>query len=177
MKKILYTALVRSKLIYGFETIKMSESVLKRTLGKLEGNCLKQACGLNYRSKTTSLTYGMGITPMVLYLYKRKISFTLELLKNQATSELMTKGTHETLSDVIASLGIFSEGNPLSGPEVYREMISKACIRKLHEIKEAEKKVKETPLVLSIAYLLDHRDVNNDDTLQYLLDPRRARRG
>jgi hypothetical protein len=176
LKKVLYTAVVRSKLIYGFETIRMSESMLKKTLGSLEGNCLKLACGLNNRSKTTILSYGMGITPIPLYIYKRKINFILELLKNQATNELVSSGTHETLGDVISSLGIPERDAPISQGS-YRSNLGKACLAKSLEIKNIEEKIQESPLILSVEYLLCHRNVANDDTLQYLLDPRRASRG
>jgi hypothetical protein len=176
MKKLLYTSLVRSKLTYGLETIEMKDSVLKKTLGKLEGNCLKSACGINYRSRTTTLVCAMGITPIGLYAYKRKIFFILELLKNQATNELISIGIHSTLRDTIESLGL-TEGDRRLGPGHYRVALGNACLEKINEIKLTEKKIRETSVVTAVEYLLSHRNLDNDDTLQYLLDPRRGRRG
>ncbi len=68
------TSLVRSKLTYDLETVKMADFIIKKYLGRLESNAIKIACGLNLRSKNTALLYGMGITPIALYLFKRKIS-------------------------------------------------------------------------------------------------------
>jgi hypothetical protein len=176
MKKLLYTSLVRSKLTYGLETIQMKKSFFNKTLAKLEGNCLKLSCGVNYRSRTTSLVCAMGITPIGTYIYKRKIHFILELLKNQATNELVSKGIHETLKETVQTLGVTKE-DMREGPSCYRVTLGNACLKKLKEIKTVEKIVKETPIVTAIEYLLNHRSLDNDDTLQYLLDPRRGRRG
>jgi hypothetical protein len=118
----------------------------------------------------------MGISPIALYIYKRKVSFILELLKNRATNELVSRGTHETVKDVICSLGI-EEGDVLRGRDNYRNLIGMVCINKLKSIKNIENDIKESPLVLAVEYLLNHRSMDNDDTLQYLLDPRRGKRG
>jgi hypothetical protein len=176
MKKNLYVSLVRSKLLYGLETVQMSESNQKSTLGRLEGNCLKMACGLNKRSKTTTLSYGMGITPIGLYLYKRKLNFIIELLNNRATNDLVSKGVHSTLADAIYTLGL-SEEEKLLGPSRYLTILGNACLTKLNEIKIKEKLIKESQVVEATSYLLNHRSRDNDDTLQYLLDPRRGTRG
>jgi hypothetical protein len=137
MKKLLYTSLVRSKLTYGIETIKINKTKLKKYLGGLESQCLKNACGVNTRSKSTSLIYGMGITPISLYIYKRKISFILQLLQNTATSELISHGVHETLSDIIESLGI-SKKDLNRGAEQYHVILKNTCKRKLAEIAQKE---------------------------------------
>ena len=176
MKKVLYTALVRSKLIYGLETIKMKDSTQKRTFKSLEGNCLKTAYGVNFRSKTASLSYGMGITPLGLYIHKRKLCFILVLLKNTATDELIYRGTHETLGDIIEKMGVRGEDIG-KGPEQYRVILGTACVNRLKMIDDMEKSIKISPVVVAIEYLLSHRSVDNDDTLQYLLDPRRGSRG
>jgi hypothetical protein len=41
-------------------------------------------------------------------------------------------------------------------------------------IRAIEKNIKESKLTVSIKYLLQNRNRENDDTLQYLLDPRRC---
>jgi hypothetical protein len=176
MKTLLYTSLVRSKLIYGLETIKMSRTCTKKYLSTLEGNCLKIACGLNTRSRTTTLLYGMGITPIGVYIYKRKVCFILQLINNRATNELISNGYHDSLGDILETIGIREEMKDL-GPESYRDEIKLACVDKLRELEEVEKEIKSTALVAAIEYLLRHRGVDNDDTLQYLLDPRRGSRG
>jgi hypothetical protein len=176
MKKILYTSLVRSKLIYGIETINMSKIELKRNLIKLESNCLKMACGVNLRSKSTSLIYGMGVTPIELYIYKRKLCFILQLLKNKATNDLVSRGTHETLKEIIKDLEVGVE-DVRQGPEWYHQSLRVACFTRLKEITEKEKIIKSIPVVIAVEYLLAHRSMDNDDTLQYLLDPRRGTRG
>jgi hypothetical protein len=154
----------------------MSESNQKTTLIRLEGNCLKMACGLNKRSKTTTLPYGMGITPIGLYLYRRKINFIIELLNNRATNDLESKGVHSTLADVIYTLGL-SEEEKLVGPTRYRTILGTACVTKLNEIKNKEKLIRKSQVVEATSYLLNHRSRDNYDTLQYLLDPRRGTRG
>jgi hypothetical protein len=118
----------------------------------------------------------MGITPIELYIYKRKICFILQLIRNRATNELISNGCHETLDDIIASIGIREEMK-LEGPVIYQGKIKLACCEKLREIASSEKIIKSTSLVTAVEFLLKERSVDNDDTLQYLLDPRRGSRG
>jgi hypothetical protein len=176
MKTLLYTSLVRSKLTYGLETINLSESKIKKYLSHLEGNALKNACGLNLRSRTTALLYGMKITPISLYLFKRKISFLLELLNNQATNELVAKGIHISMNDTIEKLKL-GQAYINFGENRYRGILRSTCINKLDLIKETEKRISESDLVVAVSYLLRHGSPYNVDTLQYLLDPRRSSRG
>ncbi len=176
MKTLLYTSLVRSKLTYGLETIILSETKIKKYFSQLEGNALKTACGLNIRSRSTALLYGMKITPISLYLFKRKISFLLELLNNQATNELVAKGIHNSMSDTIEKLNLVHTFLNL-GEDRYRGLLRSTCINKLELIKETEKRISESELVKAVSYLLRHGSPDNLDTLQYLLDPKRSGRG
>jgi hypothetical protein len=176
MKTLLYTSLVRSKLTYGLETLKMGDSVIKKCLGRLESNAIKIACGLNLRSKSTALLYGMGITPIDLYIFKRKISFILQLLKNQATCELIINGIHLSISDTIEKLGVHTNQLVLSADR-YRGMLRSICMNKLDQIRTIENSVRNSDLVLAVKYLLSNATSDNLDTLQYLLDPRRTSRG
>ena len=120
--------------------------------------------------------YAMGITPIALYLFKRKINFILELLKNTATSELITKGIHASIRDTIEKLDIKPTYVDL-GEERYRGIIRSRCLQKLASIKETENKIRGSDLVLAIGYLLGYPTPDNMDTLQYLLEPRRPSRG
>ena len=176
MKTLLYTSLVRSKITYGLETILLTSAKIKTHLSQLESRAIKTSYGLNLRSRSTSLLYAVGITPIAIYLIKRKINFILELLKNMATSELITKGVHRSLRDTIEILEIPFTYIEL-GEERYRGFLRSTCLRKLGEIKEVEKKILNSDLVLAIGYLLRNLTPDNLDTLQYLLDPRRSTRG
>ncbi len=176
MKSLLFTSLVCSKLTYGLETIKLTATKIKTQLSQLESSAIKIACGLNLRSRSTALLYAMGITPIALYLFKRKINFILQLLKNTATSELITKGIHASIRDTIEKLDIKSRYVDL-GEEIYRGIIRSRCLQKLAFIKETENKIRGLDLVLSISYLFGYPTPDNMDTLQYLLDPRRSSMG
>jgi hypothetical protein len=81
IKALLYTALVRSKLVYGFETINMGK---KNILGNLESNLIKNSYQLSKHSKTKILMYAMHISPMETYLLKRKINFLRQLANNES---------------------------------------------------------------------------------------------
>jgi hypothetical protein len=173
MKSLLYTSLVRSKLMYGMETIKFNKTEVKQNLTKPENYALKKSCGLNNHSKATSLIYAMDITPIALYLIKRKLLFILQLLANVATNELITKGIHRTLDDIFVLIGV--ERNHVTlGRDRYQGVIRSAVTKKLLEIKDGEMGIRKSGFVLSVKYLLENRSPNNDDTLQYLLDPRRV---
>ena len=52
-----------------------------------------------------------------------------------------------------------------------------ACIAKLEAIKTIELKLRESPITTSVRYLLNNRNKENDETVKYLLDPRRGKRG
>jgi hypothetical protein len=175
MKSLLYTSLVRSKLIYGFECIKLKKET-ELELSSLESNTLKKVCQLNKRSKSTNLLYAMGVTPLKLYILKRKLFFILQLLVNKATNELITLGVHRTLGDVLDIIGVKDEDLAL-GRDRYEGIVRSLVVKKLEEIKVTEKGIKDSRIVLSVNYLLRNRSKENSDTLQYLLDPRRCGRG
>jgi hypothetical protein len=175
MKSLLYTSLVRSKLVYGLEGINLEKNRAQKELTGLESNFIKKMCGLNKHSKTTSLMYALNVTPLKLYTYKRKLHFILQLLNNSSTSELLGLGVHETLKDVLDSIGINKDHVRL-GENRYRGIIRSLVIRKLDAIRESEKNIRESSLVVSLEYLLSQRTPENNDTLQYLLDPRRCER-
>jgi hypothetical protein len=176
MKSLLYTSLVRSKLVYGLEGIRMTKSSTKKDLTFLESYALKRSCGLNKYSKSTALLYALNITPISLYIYKRKLYFILQLLANTSTRELLSKRVHKTLNDIITSVGIKRE-HLILGEDRYRGLMRSLAIKKLEEIELKEKLIKNSKIVISVEYLLEHRSSENNDTLQYLLDPRRCGKG
>ena len=173
MKSLLYTSLVRSKLTYSLETIKLPHTYLKKELCTLENKVIKKACDI---SKTTLLMYALNITPLKLYLLKRKLNFILQLIRNRATCELISNGFHITLGDVIAKIGVAMKYLSLGGDR-YLGILRSACIARLEDIKLAEKIIIDSEYVQSIRYLLENSNSSNDDTLQYLLDPRRSGKG
>ena len=169
MKSLLYTSLVRSKLVYGLEGINLSKKLLKE-LTCLESRTLKRAFGVNKYSKSTALMYAINITPIELYIYKRKLYFILQLLANTATGELLSLGVHKTLDSVFRSIGIKKEDKDL-GRDRYRGVIRSRVLKKLDEIKTFEGQIKGTKLVTSLEYLLKNRSSVNSEIIQYLLDP------
>jgi hypothetical protein len=106
MKSLLYTSLVRSKLVYGLERIDIDKNACDKELTHLESNFIKKICGVNKYSKSTSLLYAMNITQFKLYLYKRKLHFILQLLNNKSTAELLSSGVHKTLTYMFDAIGI-----------------------------------------------------------------------
>ena len=92
MKTLLYGSLVKSKLIYGIETIKMTEKEVKANLTKFESTIIKRSFNLSYYCKTTPLMYALNLTPINLWVKRRKIFFILQLLKYEATKELILDG-------------------------------------------------------------------------------------
>jgi hypothetical protein len=170
---VLYTTFARSRLAYGFETISLKNNEIKTNLSKLESNQIKKACGLSIFSKSKLLIYALGLSPIEAALKKRKISFLKQLCNNKATADLIISGNHETLKDIYEFLGINYKKDIVLGEDAYLHEISRKCWLKLKEIKQTENRIKKTELVRCIKYLLNNRNFNNDDTLQYLLDPRR----
>ncbi len=57
--------------------------------------------------------YAINITPIELYIYKRKLYFILQLLANPATEELLCIGIHKTLDSVFRSIDIKKEDKEL----------------------------------------------------------------
>lgn len=173
MKCLLYTSLVRSKLLYGMECLNLKSKFVQKEISSLESNTLKRACGLNKLSKTTGLLYAMGITPLELYILKRKLFFILQLLQNKATNELVENGIHRSLDSTLELIGVNREHKQL-GPNRYRGIIRSLVVKKLEKIRDTEREIRESKLVQAVNYLLKHRNHENNDTLQYLLDPRRC---
>jgi hypothetical protein len=92
LKNLLYTSLARSKLVYGLETIKFTKKDQETLLSKLENNQIKRANNLSYHSKSKTLLYAMNISPIEVYLLKRKISFIIQLTNNETASDLLARG-------------------------------------------------------------------------------------
>ncbi len=175
MKSLLYTSLARSKLVYGLEVINF-DSKTQTKLSTLESNFIKRTCELNKFSKSTILLYALNITPIKLYALKRKLQFIIQILNNSSTKELIGKGKHESLTEIFENIGVNKDHFNL-GEDRYLGIIRSLTLRKLCDIIGCEKTIRETSLVVSLEYLLGRRTPENNDTLQYLLDPRRGRRG
>jgi len=152
--------------MYGFETITMKD--FKQHMSTLEANQIKKATNLSYHSKTKVLLYAMKITPIELYVFKRKIKFIVQLMNNEATADLLRLGANSSMRDIFERLEIDFENGPR-----YFDIIRRKCIAKLKEIQWAEFKLINHSLVRCIRYLLNNRNAPSDDAIQYLLDPRR----
>jgi hypothetical protein len=177
VKSLLYTSLARSKLVYGLETLNLKKNEIKSLFNTLEGNQVKRANNLSYNSKSKILIYAMGISPIEIYLLKRKLGFLIQLTNNEITSKLLEQGAHNTFKETFDLLDIVYDRDILLGNEEYLTLIRKKTLMKLSEIRIAETKIKNSKLVRCIKFLLNHRNVSNDDTIQYLLDPRRFKPG
>jgi hypothetical protein len=172
MKALLYTSLARSKLSYGLENIKISTKQMDK-LATFESNIIKRANGVSCNSRSTILLYAMEITPIKLYIIKRRISLLIQLLKNEATIELVSFGIHNTLNDIIDYIGVKKDHIELG--DTYRTALIRASKIKLKEIEDKEIEILNGELVTAIRYLINNRNEENEDTLQFLLDPRRQK--
>ena len=117
----------------------------------------------------------MNITPITLYILKRKIKFISSLLDNEATREMMQNGIHRSLNDVISYLGVTEMDANSSGPR-YMGILKSRSLAKIKEIELMEDMIRESELVKAIKFLLDEKNEYASNTLRYLLDPRRAKR-
>ena len=88
MKGLFSNSLCRSKLLYGIENTYLNTNELKE-LKSFDGNFIKIANGLSTRSKTTALCYSVGVSPLPFVLLKRKISFIMQLYRNELTNALL----------------------------------------------------------------------------------------
>ena len=50
--------------------------------------------------------YALNVTPIKLYIFKRKLQFIIQLLNNSSTKELVGKGIHNTLIETLEMIGI-----------------------------------------------------------------------
>jgi hypothetical protein len=85
-------------------------------------------------------------------------------------------GFHRSINETIKLIGV-KDGDKDGGPDRYQGVIKSLVLAKLAEIESVEKEIKNSKLVKTISYLLINRNRENDDTLQYLLDPRRCGEG
>jgi hypothetical protein len=104
MKGLSYNSLCRSKLANGMETIDLNEAELKN-LKTFEGNILKRANEISIRSRTTALTYAMGISTFEAMIYKRKIGFILQRINNDLTLQLIQKHECTTIAETLFRIG------------------------------------------------------------------------
>jgi hypothetical protein len=172
IKKLLYTSLVRSKLSYGMETCTFKPAEIKSLLGSLEAAQIKKSNNLSKFSKSKTLLYAIGVSPYEVYLLKRKISFLKQLANNEATQELLLAGNHSSLEDIMKYIKIDYLRDIGLGNSGYLDLIRGRCYSKLKDIERIEKEIKGCKIVRSIRFLLNNRTPDNDDTLQFLLDPR-----
>ena len=174
MKKLLNTQLCRAKLIYGIETIKMSKKEVNENLGKFEKTLTKKPFKISYYSKTTPLFYGLKITPINLWIIKRKIHFLIQLMNYKATKELILEDYCRTLSDILEYIGIKDKHKTSSA---YEELILSACTSKLRTIYINEDKITKSPMIRLISHLLNKMSEKNRNMVQFILDPRRCQNG
>jgi len=176
MKLLLYTSLVmRSKLLYGLETVFFKKKDLKKLLSTLEANQIKKAFNLSTRSKSRILLYALRISPIEITILKRKIGFLKQLCNNPATADLIRAGVARTLEDVYVFLDINYDRDIVEGSEIYLDEVRKKCYCRIKEILVAEKKIMNSDIVKSVRYLLNNRNPQNDDSVQYILDPSLSR--
>ena len=95
------------------------------------------------------LLYAMGITPLELYIFKKKLYFVIQLLNNSATNEIISAGIHVSVADVLAKIGINQEHVAL-GKARYHGLLRSLVIKKLDEIKLMEQKIKTSRLVIAL---------------------------
>ena len=75
-----------------------------------------------------------------------------------------------TLLKTVFYLGYeFDNINGIMDVQVVKQM----CLDAIKDIEIIEKELKEHELTKCVEYLLNNRNHNNDDTLQFLIDPRR----
>jgi len=58
----------------------------------------------------------MKITPIELYVFKRKIKFIVQLTNNEATEDLLRLGANSSMSDIFECLEIDFENGEFSDP-------------------------------------------------------------
>jgi hypothetical protein len=169
MKGLLYNSICRSKLLYGIESIQLSNSELKK-FETYEGNILKRANDLSTRSRSTALVYGMGISKLSVAILKRRLNFVIQVLTNEITNEIISGTRCYTLEKLFYDLGYEYENTTrvANTRDIYM-----LCKTKLVEIDNIEKELFEHDLTKCVVHLLSNRNNINDDTLQFLLDPRR----
>jgi hypothetical protein len=174
VKALLYSALVRSKLVYGFECADLN---WLDKLCALESTQIKICFQLSKFSKTKILLYAMHTSPMKIYLLKRKLNFLKQLANNEATADLLVCGCHHSVKDILDFLDIDYERDYGGERGAYLSLIMKKCFHRVREIIQVEKAVMKSEIVRCIRYLLNNRNAANDDTAQFLLDPRRYKEG
>jgi flagellar motor switch protein FliG len=138
---------------------------------------IKISYQLSKHSKTKILLYAMHTSPMEIYMLKRKLNFLKKLANNEATADLLALGCHNTVEEVLNYLNINYERDILMGKMAYLTKVMKKYFYKVKEIIRMEKRILNSEIVRSVRYLLNNRNDSNDDTVQFLLDPRRYKTG
>ena len=81
MKKLLCTHLYSTKLTFGIKTIKMTNKEVNDYLGKFEKTVIKRSFKVTNSSKNPPLFYGLKITPIKLWIVRKKIHFLIQLMR------------------------------------------------------------------------------------------------
>ena len=170
MKGLLYNSLCRSKLLYGIENTDLNTNELKE-LKSFDGNFIKIANGLSTRSKTTALCYSVGFSPLPIALLKRKISFIMQLYRNELTNALLVMARCQSIESTLYEIGYKFDN---TNGKIDKNSCLALCRERLGDINKIEKELKSHELTICVDHLLKNRNDENDDTLQFLLDPRRV---
>ena len=142
-----------------------------KELKAFDSNFIKIANGLSTRSRTTALCYSVGVSPLPIALLKRKISFIRQLYQNELTNDLLVKTRCQTIESTLYELGYKFDN--IQG-KVNKSNCLALCKERLENINKNEKDLKNHELTICVDHLLSNRNNENDDTLQFLLDPRRV---
>ena len=106
----------------------------------------------------------MGIAPIEVCIQERKLGLVIRLLKNETTKNLVQGSL--LLKKILESQSI----NDKSNEEIYLY-----CRDKRLQIEKSIQIIENTEIVQVTRYFLENPTENNNDTLQFLLDPRRRR--
>jgi len=167
MKALLYNAFFRSKLNYGLECTKLNNKEQK-SIKTFEDNNIKRMLNLSTHSKSRYVNYAIQIIPSKICHIKRKLKFLLQLIDNKITSQIVRSGKSSVSNEILLYIGY--KKNSLNEEEQIQQIKQLVC-RQIKRIVALNNLMLEHPLTIATKYLLEHQSLENDDILQFLLEP------
>ena len=167
LKTCLYKTYCRPILYYGTENLVFNENENKM-IQTTEGNIIKKSFGINKRSRTTNLVYGLDLESSKKRIEYLKLNFLKRLYKNSYTKQVVEQIL--VRNDKISSKSLVKEIKELTKTKEYNfEKILKNSEERLKEINIEIETIRNKEEIKKIKKILEMEGTDREKALSEAL--------
>ena len=168
IKGFLINVYCRSALQYGIENSFLNEGEYKE-IASMEGRIIKRALALTKYHSTSMIINSLDIEPLTETIKMRKASFVKQLMGNRVTRKILNMQLGNL--KLLANKSLIREIVKITKTNIYdlhMGNIGKICQHYINKTKNEIATAKATKEAVAVRYLLEHRNMQNDELLRKL---------